>query len=67
VVNSGNTGEAELLDDFDVEPDNPESTDQRITYDVNFMESGDTTNAEANQRAGLKRRHMVIDDDDDDE
>ncbi|XP_034586978.1 uncharacterized protein [Setaria viridis] len=68
VVNSGNTGEAELLDDFDVEPDNPENTDQRITDDVNFSESGDTTNAEPNQRAGLKRRHrLVIDDDDDDE
>jgi timeless len=58
--NSGNTGEAELLDDFDAEPDNPESTGQRITDDVNFRESGDTTNAEANQRASLKRRHMMV-------
>jgi len=57
------------LDDFEVELDNHENTDQRITDDVNITESGDgTTNSEANQRAGLKRRHrLVIDDDDDDE
>ena len=69
VNNSGNTREAELLDDFEVELDNHENTDQRITDDVNITESGDgTTNSEANQRAGLKRRHrLVIDDDDDDE
>ena len=69
VNNSGNTREAELLDDFEVELDNHENTDQRITDDVNITESGDgTTNSEANQRGGLKRRHrLVIDDDDDDE
>jgi len=69
VHNSGNAREAELLDDFEVELDNHENTDQRITDDVNITESGDgTTNSEANQMAGLKRRHrLVIDDDDDDE
>ncbi|XP_039799804.1 protein timeless homolog isoform X3 [Panicum virgatum] len=68
VNNSGNTREAELLDDFEVELDNHENTDQRITDDVNITGSGDATNSEANQRGGLKRRHRsVIDDDDDDE
>ena len=68
VHNSGNAREAELLDDFEVELDNHENTDQRITDDVNITGSGDATNSEANQRGGLKRRHrLVIDDDDDDE
>ncbi|CAL4894934.1 unnamed protein product [Urochloa decumbens] len=66
-VNNG-SGEAELLDDFDVELDNHENTDLRITDDVSITGSGGQTNSEVNQRAGLKRRHrLVIDDDDDDE
>ncbi|CAL4901739.1 unnamed protein product [Urochloa decumbens] len=66
-VNNG-SGEAELLDDFDVELDNHENTDQRIADDVTITGSGGQTNSEVNQRAGLKRRHrLVIDDDDDDE
>ncbi|OEL17864.1 hypothetical protein BAE44_0021119 [Dichanthelium oligosanthes] len=70
VDNSGKAGEAELLDDFEVELDNHENADQNITDDVNITESWETTNSDANRRAGagLKRRHrMVIDDDDDDE
>ncbi|OQU78449.1 hypothetical protein SORBI_3009G237400 [Sorghum bicolor] len=68
VHNSGNNVEAELLDDFEVELDNHENTDQRITDDGNMTESGDTTNSDANRRAGLKRRHrLVIDDDDEDD
>ncbi|CAD6271153.1 unnamed protein product [Miscanthus lutarioriparius] len=68
VDNGGNTVEAELLDDFEVELDNHENTDQRITDDGNMTESGDATNSDANRRAGLKRRHrLVIDDDDEDE
>jgi timeless len=67
VDNSGNTREAELLDDFEVELDNHENTDQGITDDLNITESGDATNSEANQRAGLKRRHRLVIDDDDDE
>ncbi|XP_062181662.1 uncharacterized protein LOC133885912 [Phragmites australis] len=63
VNNSGNAGEAELLDDFiDLELDNHENTDQTI------MDDGDKANFDADQRAGLKRRHrLIIDDDDDDE
>nr|CAB3464414.1 unnamed protein product [Digitaria exilis] len=68
VDNGGNTAEAELLDDIEVELDNHENDDQGITDDVNITESGGTTNSQANQRAGLKRRHrLVIDNDDDDE
>jgi timeless len=55
------------LDDFEVELNNHENTDQGITDDLNITESGDATNSEANQRAGLKRRHRLVIDDDDDE
>lgn len=67
VNNGGNTVEAELLDDFEVELDDHEHTDQRITDDEIMTESGKATNSDAKGRAGLKRRHkMVIDDEDDD-
>lgn len=66
VNNSGNTVEAELLDDFEVELDNHENTDHRIPADGNITESEATTNS-ANQRTVSKRRQRLVIDDDDDE
>ncbi|KAL6610758.1 hypothetical protein ACP70R_040727 [Stipagrostis hirtigluma subsp. patula] len=68
VNDSGNAGEAELLDDFtELELDSHENTDPRIIDDGSITESGDMTSLDANQRAGLKRRHRLVIDDDDDE
>ncbi|KAL6848915.1 hypothetical protein ACP4OV_021498 [Aristida adscensionis] len=66
IGNSGNAGEAELLDDFELELDNHENTGQKIIDDGIVTESGDMTSFDTNQRGGFKRRHKLVIDDDDD-
>ncbi|KAL6618755.1 hypothetical protein ACP70R_033894 [Stipagrostis hirtigluma subsp. patula] len=66
VNDSGDAGEAELDDFTELGLDNHENTDPRI-IDGSITELGDMTSLDANQRAGLKRRHRLVIDDDDDE
>ena len=54
------------MDDFsEPELDNRENTEQRVTDDINMSESGDMPSSPVSQKAGSKRRHMVVIDDDD--
>ncbi|GJN15264.1 hypothetical protein PR202_gb02160 [Eleusine coracana subsp. coracana] len=67
VTNSGDAGEAELLDDIiELEVGNHAQNGQRIIDDGNMAESGDIINSD-DGRAVLKRRHRLVIDDDDDE